>query len=126
MKGDGYLYKGADRLYLEGQLLPDAESMRIIAGGKVIPQEALFDIKTHSMRKKDDDVHGGNQDVIAERGASPGQCIFDDPARSVLSQVGADFEAADLQRATLTESRSEEEIEGREGEMHAVLLACCP
>lgn len=65
-EGDGYLDSHISESSPGGghPLLPSSEGLRVMGGGKVIPQEAIFDIKTRSFLRKSHDVLAGELDRL--------------------------------------------------------------
>ncbi|OQN96098.1 hypothetical protein B0A48_18344 [Cryoendolithus antarcticus] len=63
-EGDGYLKDKAKESSPGSYHLAKTEGLRMLAGGMVISQEAMFDIKTLSIRRKGGDILGGEIDRL--------------------------------------------------------------
>ncbi|KAK6411818.1 hypothetical protein LTR95_018043 [Oleoguttula sp. CCFEE 5521] len=63
-EGDGYLKHKAKESSPAFHHLAGIEGLRMLAGGKAISQEAMFDIKTRSFRRKGKDILGGEIDRL--------------------------------------------------------------
>ena len=58
-ESDGYLEDEAAKYNIDEQetkIPPDLDGLTMLKGGKTIPQQAIFDLKTRSAKKKDEDV----------------------------------------------------------------------
>lgn len=63
-EGDGYLGESSSDSRAVSTMLPDHDGISMQQGGKVIPQKAIFDIKTRSHKKKSEDILGGELDRL--------------------------------------------------------------